>query len=920
MTVDLRATDWLSVHRDPHLSATSPLAGKPVVPREQWRLFLGGRVRCVETIASLTSPGARDLLVVERGGIHRVTALGETVWRSAPAGYWLIPCVGDVDDDGNVEVVATNGFDFHVLDGRTGERLWQYRMPPSAGVQLAAITPHVFRGQRGIQLVVGVMYSTDLLLFDWQGGARHGNVRTLHTDDMYHPALFVADMDHDDEDEIVVTKLCGVYQFSPGTLALKKSYTWLSDGRRLRNYGLFRAADVNNDGHLEIVVLASLVARHLAVVGNDGRGNLSVWWDRYIEMIYPTDTTEVRWVMNSVADVNGDGRPEIAVSLFNTRGDGRWWMEVLDPLDGSLLADIPDAYLWDVRDLDGDGRAELLTSTSLQRGVSARGRLRVYRYRAAGSEPELVWQDDDARYATRFRMNAPGVTAFRADLVSDGEVWPLPGGAGHGFVTWKREGERTLLVGVSPVTGGRRALTVLPDSPDGLDPAPELLGVHDLDADGESELIISSLLGELHVVKPDGGPCRGPVRIPAGHAQGARLGSPGCPFVPVAWHGRDGCVRVAVHDLFNRLQIVRIDPTRPTQPQALAVVPGVGQSLVDSIRVAAYAADVDGDGQPEVLCTRPRTAGGSSLVAVREDGATAREWEFSAVQPGDVSTRLGLYAWAVLDGTLIASWYLSLSMNTEESAAFDLASGRELWQRSHVFDGEDRRGFGPWSCAFTRQDGAVLFLAKDTVCHVDVRTGEWRHEPYMLRPFTDEAARRTPAPEMMDGFTAYGNITLSDVNGDGRDEYVVLACHGGFGVLDQSHQPVWWRVDIAHDQTYRQGAVADFNGDGKIEIFVSHLDGVVRCYAGASGELLWELPLGTRLADMAVCDIDGDGLAEAVAGGADGRLYAIGDRRCDWSVDLGCSLGSAVVAGLSGDGRPYVLVTGADGYLHCLGL
>ena len=340
-------TDWLSVHRDDQLSATSPLMGKPGEPREQWRVFLGGRIRVAETVESLTTPGHLDLLIIDRGGIHRVTAGGATVWCSRPAGYWLIACTGDIDADGNTEIVATDGIHIHVLDARNGERIWAYRMPPSAGVQPASITAHTFSGARGIQLVVGIMYSTDLLVIDWEAGARNGRVRTLHTDDMYHPALFIADMDNDGEEEIVVTKLCGIYQFSPATLALKKSYTWLSDGRRLRNYGLFQAVDVNNDGRLEVVVLASLVARHLAVVGNDGAGNLSVWWDRYIEMIYPTDTTEVRWVMNSVADVNGDGRPEIAVSLFNTRGDGRWWSEIIDPLDGRLLAELPDSYLWE---------------------------------------------------------------------------------------------------------------------------------------------------------------------------------------------------------------------------------------------------------------------------------------------------------------------------------------------------------------------------------------------------------------------------------------------------------------------------------------------------------------------------------------------------------------------------------------------
>jgi hypothetical protein len=57
-------------------------------------------------------------------------------------------------------------------------------------------------------------------------------------------------------------------------------------------------------------------------------------------------------------------------------------------------------------------------------------------------------------------------------------------------------------------------------------------------------------------------------------------------------------------------------------------------------------------------------------------------------------------------------------------------------------------------------------------------------------------------------------------------------------------------------------------------------------------------------------------------GGADGKLHAVGERggkpRLLWSVPLGRRVGEPVLADLDGDGRPAVLVTAEDGRLYCL--
>jgi outer membrane protein assembly factor BamB len=922
--MSIKTSDWLTLHKDHQLTATSPLIGSAGKWQEQWRLPTGGRVRQIETIQRCKVSGLRDLLIVEGGRIHRVEAQGKTVWNSDCAGLWLIVGVDDVDQDGRMEIVSTNGYEIHVLDAESGRTLWKWQLPTSAGVQISAIRLHPFSHMRGVQLIVGIMYLSEIAIIDWEDGAEHGRVRMVSTGDYYHPSLFVADLDQDNEDEIVVTKLCGVYQISPVTASMKRSDTWLSAGRRVRNYGLFQAVDVDKDGRLEIVIVASNVARHLTVLDNDGGGHLSLRWDRFIEMIYPTDTTEVRWVANSVSDIDGDGKPEIVVSLFNTRGDNRWWTEILDPQDGKIHAELPDAYLWDVRDVDGDGRAELLVSTCRQRTVPARGPLHVY-----GSKEDdcydlnLLWQDPDARYASRSPLNLQQRAMFSSDLTLDREVWTHE----RGFLIWKRDDtqHQTVLRQVelsSEQDAASKILWTVPDS-SACDPTPEVLAIADLDGDHVDELIVHTLNGQTFVLWPDS---KKTVSISTGHAQGARLGGTGNPFTPVVWRGRDGASRVAFHDVFNRTQLWRVN-SNGGMPEQIASIPGVGQSKVDGIQVSAYAADVNGDGQPEVIAARQNLAThNNQLFALDEAGCVTKTWALPETPLVDVSQRIGPYAWGLFRGhaqseaTLIVSSYRSASMNTEETFAFDAQTNTLRWHRMHVFDEEARRGFGPWSCAITQQNDDVLFLAKDVMCHINTASGDWRTPPYPLRPLTDEAAHRDPVPGMVDGFSAYGNIALYDVNQDGGNEIVVLATHGGFGVLTQQHQTLWWRVSIASDQVYRHGAIGDFDGDGKTEIVISHLDGWLRAYAGTTGDLMWTLHLGTVLADMAVCDIDGDGRVEAIGGGADGKVYAIGAGQIDWIHTIGYSLGSTVIADVNMDGRPSILIAGGDGFLHCLSL
>ena len=66
----------------------------------------------------------------------------------------------------------------------------------------------------------------------------------------------------------------------------------------------------------------------------------------------------------------------------------------------------------------------------------------------------------------------------------------------------------------------------------------------------------------------------------------------------------------------------------------------------------------------------------------------------------------------------------------------------------------------------------------------------------------------------------------------------------------------------------------------------------------------------------------GDGRMAVLFGGGDGKLHALGERggkpRLLWSVPLGRRVGEPVLVDLEGDGRPTLLVAAEDGRLYCL--
>ncbi len=925
------AGEWHMYRRDQQLTGRCTLPGNIVHPVIRWKYFLGGSEN--ECFSVPNSQGGADLLLAYGGCVVRMDWKGNHLWKTPSFGINAIGVVEDIDGDGKWEVVASTGYEVFVLSAEDGEVfLREYvGFPASAGTPANMMLCHRFDPKaKGMHLIIPMMSSKEVRVFDFRGGARNPVLaHTLWMDDAYHPTVAAADMDNDGIDELVVSKLSSLYVFDVFNGKMKSSVQWTSNGERHRNYGLLQLIDINNDGVREAVIVSDRVARHLSVVTNDGAGNLALLWDRFVEFIYPSDTTEVRNVGNSVSDVDGDGKPELIVGFFNDRKDNRWWLEIINPLTGAVKHEIADRYLWGVQDVDGDGVFELLVSEEFGRQTKTFSRVEILKL--MDGKLKQVWHHPHAHFAGRSLRPHGWKSRFRDVAFFPDETWSDRRGSAMCVFLFTEDdnGRRSLLE--LEIREERFHLSSMP-----LDTVHTtmMVALADVDGDGMNECILSVVDGRMMVVgkKTIMGMFMTGFRLQLEGFSAARPSS-----IPIIY--RDGESEKKYIALPDNTNTIHCLCTNSSGDSAELVWNGRGRGHI-GYDMAYHSLSVHNiDGRMNVHAVNPDTTDVSELVVFNTSG----ELQKSRVIPGapaPMPVRMGVYEWSVLErdgkNDLVASYYSSSSMNSEQSICIDV-NGKTRWHLTEYGEGEWGRGMGPYSSFSVRENKngelELLFLAKDLLCHLDARTGKWIREPWLLwratntvmnQPDWEFTKDRLPLfGTDKDPFTAYGSPILVDVDNDGNEEIVVGGCFGGMGVLRMDHSIVWWKRTSFTDVMMRLPGIAEIE-HGVRCVGICHSNGEFDCYDGKTGTERWKLNLGSTTSDIVSCDIDGDGNEEFITGTTDGRLISIGEDaqgrgEIKWSVPVGFALGSPVIADADGDGLPEVLVVTGDGYLVCIG-
>jgi outer membrane protein assembly factor BamB len=261
-----------------------------------WKFKTGGGVKSF-SIGDVDGDGEMEVLVGSwDDNVYCIGGEGGQVKWKVKTGNWVVssPALGDVDGDGEVEVVV-GSWDNNVycIGGEGGQVKWKVKT--GGDVDSSPALGDV-DGDGEVEVVVG---SDDNNIYCIEG--ENGKVKwKVETGDDVQSSPALGDVDGDGEVEVVVgSEDDNVYCIDGGSGWVKwKVYT---GGSVLSSPVL---GDVDGDGEVEVVV-GSVDDNIYCIGGESGQ----VKWK--VETGYWVDSSP------ALGDVDGDGRVEIAVASFD---------------------------------------------------------------------------------------------------------------------------------------------------------------------------------------------------------------------------------------------------------------------------------------------------------------------------------------------------------------------------------------------------------------------------------------------------------------------------------------------------------------------------------------------------------------------------------------------------------------------------
>ncbi len=871
-----QTSEWLQLRGDRHMSGRASGAGQMHhgPPQERWRYDIAAWEGYVEVAqheghASGALPFAAPVAPEYIGTQGRAWGIGTQIF-----------------DLGGVEVV----------------------MPLDNVFKVAQILPGVEGLQRfemGNSFSDGGAEPKQGQLLAYDSGEPRVVWETESFTNTWDPNVLVIDVDVDGQLDIVVATHYRILVFDGATGETKMQLQY----HGYRNYGWFGAANIDDDPYPEFGVVADF-SMHAEVIDNDGT-ELTLRWLRDIQPDPAQSTKVVRPKPQALVDVDGDGRFELVYSIYNDQGDGQWHIVGVDALSGETSFDFPQHHLHGMADVDGDGRLELFVSATAGEALPTYAPLAVWSLEAGAAT--VRWSHDRGRFSTVLLNQLPlTVSTGAADGLRTVSTGDVDGDGRRDFFALAPDEAGEVLVALGSDSAGRIGPRWSVRGPAGT--ALETARVAD---NGAALLYLkgSGLPNQALMLEQASGVL---------HQWSRQAFTPaGTPIV--ADLEGDGRVEVIVQTATREVLCLQFAGEGGGEPRLRWQVPGYGQTNNAPYHWGVVAADVDADGQREVLAAREAASGNASLVALAADGSVRWQTEFVGFDGSmPIWNFSGLSYWSV--GYFRSNEYMDVfaslrrgKLGSEVGFLLDGRSGEIVWESNGFTLPEDGSGrsLGGHPSAAGDVDGdgleEIVVMWPDRLHIVDGVTGTAQ----VVRQAYGYTNGLNPLFES-DSFVGYAFPAVVDLFGDSQPELLWGHCSYLSAVLDGDGERIWQTPYRNNTEVRSLMGVGDSNGDGTVELLASTAEGM-RLFQATDGAVLLEFDDGVRAhTDVVSGDVDGDGRDEFLFGSGT-KLICVeqeeGTLRRAWTLEVEGRSSDIALADVDRDGFLDVVVTTTDGYV-----
>ena len=870
-----QTSEWLQLRGDRHMSGRASGVGQMhhEPPQERWRYDIAAWEGYVE-VAQREGSGAVELPFAAPVDPGYIGTHGRD-WGIGP----------QIFDLGGVEVAMPVDNVFKVAQILPGEASLQ-------------------RFEMGNSFSDGGVEPKQGRLLAYDSGEPRVVWETEFFTNTWDPNVLVVDVDVDGQLDIVVATHYRILVFDGATGETKMQLQY----HGYRNYGWFGAANIDDDPYPEFGVVADF-SMHSEVIDNDGTA-LSLRWLRDIQPDPSQSTKVVRPKPQALVDVDGDGSFELVYSIYNDQGDGQWHIVGVDALSGETRFDFPQHHLHGMADVDGDGSLELFVSATSGEALPTYAPLAVWSLKAGAAT--VRWSHERGRFSTVLLNQLPlTVSTGAADGLRTVSTGDVDGDGRRDFFALAPDGAGEVLVALGSDSAGRIGPRWSVRGPAGM--ALETAAVTD---DGVAALLYlkgSGLPSQVLMLEGASGVL---------HQWSRQEFTPAGTPVVADLEG-DGRVEVVVQTATRGVLCLQAPGEGGGEPRLRWQVPGYGQTNNAPYHWGLVAADVDGDGRREVLAAREAASGNASLVALAADGTIRWQTEFVGFDGSmPIWNFSGLSYWSVgyFRSEENMDVFASLrrgKLGSEVGFLIDGRSGEIVWESKGFILPENGSGrsLGGHPSAAGDVDGdgleEIVIMWPDRLHIVDGVTG------------TAQVVRQAYGDGLnplfeSDSFVGYAFPAVVDLFGDSRPELLWGHCGYLNAVLDGDGQRIWQTPYRNNTEVQSLMGVGDSDGDGTVELLASTADGV-RLFQAADGAVLLEFDDGVRAhTDVVSGDVDGDGRDEFLFGSGT-KLICVeqeeGTLRRAWTLEVEGRSSDVALADVDGDGLLDVVVTTTDGYV-----